>query len=261
MKALKDYFNEREEAILDLLGKPERKFSVETFHELRVEIKKLNALADLLRSCSPNFKRKKTLKPFKLVFHQAGKVRELQLEEALFDKRLRLASSDYRKQLKKLRKAEEGVFFSMLTKRLVRRLKKKHPAFIATLSDIDEQQVNDYLEEKEERIIETLRQTPLQAPQIHEVRKLLKTFHYNRTILLSKKQRSRLKKDSLSPLMGQWHDCEVMIEHLQRAMISGGIEDSELRQLEKMAAKMAADRERLYQQLNDAIPASEFFKQ
>lgn len=261
MKALEDYFKKREDAILDLLGKPGRKFTVGTFHELRVEIKKLNALFDLIHFCAPGFKRKKTFKPFKRIFRQAGKVRELQLEEALFDERFDHASGDYRKQLKKLRTKEREAFFSMPTKRLTRRMKKKHRVIVTALSRLNRKKVEQYLEEKKEEIKEVLHQTPLQAEQIHEARKLLKTFNYNRMILASEKQKALLKKEPLSPLMGEWHDCQVTINRLQTAIDSGKIDEEEIRQLETMKAAIAADRKKLFDQLNSAIPASEFFEE
>ena len=60
MKALKTYFNKRKSAINLILEKSPKSYIPETFHSLRVEIKKMNALFDLLNYCSKKFKRKKS---------------------------------------------------------------------------------------------------------------------------------------------------------------------------------------------------------
>ena len=86
MKAPTKYLKKREDAINFLLEKPTRAYTIDTFHKLRVEINKLNAFFELINFYSKDFKRKKTFKPFKLIFRQAGKVRELQVEEAILRK-------------------------------------------------------------------------------------------------------------------------------------------------------------------------------
>src|SRR5258708_6187319 len=85
-KALKNYFARRRKAITSLLRKPARKIVAQNFHQLRIEIKKLNAFYALINYRSKEFKKKKTFKPLKQIFKQAGKVREIQLEQALLKK-------------------------------------------------------------------------------------------------------------------------------------------------------------------------------
>ena len=50
--ALKKYSKKRVKAIVAILQKPDTKHTVVTFHELRVEIKKLSALFELANNCS-----------------------------------------------------------------------------------------------------------------------------------------------------------------------------------------------------------------
>lgn len=86
MKALKTYLKSRKKASLFQLEKPRIKYSLETFHQLPIEIKKLNALFDLISSSSKKFRCKKMIKAFKTIFRQARKVRDLQIEEASLKK-------------------------------------------------------------------------------------------------------------------------------------------------------------------------------
>ena len=55
---LEKYYSKRIAAIDGILQKPPGKFTENDFHDLRVEIKKLRALIDLLNFCAPHFKKK-----------------------------------------------------------------------------------------------------------------------------------------------------------------------------------------------------------
>ena len=81
--ALQKYYKSRINSLEKILGKPDKIVTPEDFHKLRVEIKKLRAVLTLVNWSEKNFKRKKFLKSYKKLFKQAGKVRDLQLEEAL----------------------------------------------------------------------------------------------------------------------------------------------------------------------------------
>src|SRR5215831_9808646 len=83
---LKKYLEKREKKITALLDKPDQKFTQDDFHDLRVEIKKVRALAAMLEDTVKNYDSKKMLKPLEKIFGQAGKVRELQLEESMLHK-------------------------------------------------------------------------------------------------------------------------------------------------------------------------------
>jgi hypothetical protein len=72
----------------------------------------LNSIFDLIHFCSNNFKQKTTYKPFKSIFRQAGKVRELQIEAAMLKKYFQNnVIKDYGKSLKRLRLKGEEDFF------------------------------------------------------------------------------------------------------------------------------------------------------
>ncbi len=75
------YLKKIRKNIISLLKKSPVKFDDEDYHKLRVEIKKLKALAGFIEFSNKKFSKKKTLKPFKKVYKQAGKIRELQLED------------------------------------------------------------------------------------------------------------------------------------------------------------------------------------
>ena len=61
MKIGAEFLKKQEEALTFLLVKPSAKFTSNDFHQLRLEIKKLNAFLDLVNFCSNDFNRKMTM--------------------------------------------------------------------------------------------------------------------------------------------------------------------------------------------------------
>lgn len=260
MKVLTKYFKKRENAINFLLKKPQLAYTPDTFHKLRVEIKKLNAFFELINFCSNGFKQKKTFKPFKLIFHHAGKVRELQVEEAMLRKYfLKNLLKEYRGSLKELQLKEQKVFFSIANKMFATRLNEKYCQIVPFLKKIDKNKVKSYMEKKRKLIEKLLSQYTLQKPQIHALRKSLKTFNYNRKSLdLEKKNKLLPKKDVLSELLGKWHDCRIIIRHLRKAIDTGGINLKEVSQIKKITAKFSSESQQLFNKMKVVIPSSEF---
>lgn len=261
MKEIKKYLHTRKLAIEFILVKPRSKFSVNTFHKLRVEIKKLNALFDLLNSCSENFNRKKTFKPFKKIFRQAGIVRELQLEETLL-KKLNLISllSEYMISLRKHRLAEQRVFFSLIDLKMNERLKNRYKKIEPFLSSVNKLNSENYLKGKTNSIKEIINRTNIQAEQIHELRKLLKPVNYIRKCLYAEKQNYQgSHNNKLSGLLGKWHDLQVMVRHLDNAVVKGNINKVEIDLLTNIIAKLTSERNNIFEKIKRAISRSEFF--
>jgi len=190
MKKSAKYLKNRQDAIHFILRKQRNKFTPETFHKLRLEIKKLNAFFDLVKYCSKDFKQNKTFKPFKLIFRQAGKVRELQLEEAMLKKYLLFNSlNEYSNKLKILRQKEVDNFFLMVDKNLLEQLEKTQDKLSSHLSEIDRKKTALYLKKKQKKIGKIIHQGILEKQELHQLRKHLKVLNYNKRILKKERQR------------------------------------------------------------------------
>jgi CHAD domain-containing protein len=263
MNAFKKYLKKRKKAIDFLLGKPRWSYASVTFHKLRVEIKKLNAFFDLIKFCSKDFKREKMFKPFRLLFRQAGKVRELQVEEEMLKKYFENNFiEEYRKNLKTLRLSEQAKYFSVANEKFFASLKKRFDEVKQDLTKIDDEKVNRYIEDRRHRIEMLISQKTLKSAEIHTLRKRLKRFNYNRRLLdLKKTNGPSAKKDVLLRLLGKWHDCQVIIRHIQSAEKAVGINQEELSQLEEIEARVSSGRVILLNEINETIPESEFFVQ
>jgi hypothetical protein len=258
MKRLEMYLKNRVEAIQLLLEKPRRSYTQRTFHNLRVELKKLNALFELINYCTEDFKRNKTFKPFEVIFKQAGKVRELQVEEAMLKKYfIKNLLIDYRSSLKKLRFKEQDDYFSIINKKNSKKLEQKFRKIIPFLEQVTKQKVNKYMNKKKIKIEKLLNENGLLEPQAHELRKRLKTFNYNQRVLnFWKKNKQSAKKDILPELLGKWNDCQVTISELEKAMVSGIVNSNEAGQIIKIKGKIASDSSNLFYLINTTIAKS-----
>lgn len=259
MKVLAKYLYNRVDSLNALLDKPREKYTAGTFHQMRVEIKKLNALFDLMKYCSKDFNRKKTSQPFKLIFRQAGNIRELQLEEAFFKKyQINNSLPDYLRGLRDRRLIERDYFFKLVDKKMKSLLKKRIQELSPILSALKRKKVNKYLKQKKKCISKLLRKDTFLAGHLHELRTRLKMLSYNRRSLSLDDPLK--KKDVLPSLLGQWHDLQVMFGHLQKTINTGGLQRKEIVRLEKIKVVIDAESNTLYDKIIKEIPKSEFFE-
>ena len=247
MKTLTKYLKNRIDVIDSLLRKSRDKYTPNTFHKLRVEIKKLNSGFDLINFCSTTFKRKATYKPYKIIFSKAGKVRELQIEDEMLNNYFgNKIIKNYRKSLKKLRLKAENDFFSLVNKKLMDQLHKKHHSLIPHLREIDNKKIAIYLEKKENQIKELLHREIIQTEQIHQLRKELKVLNYNKAITSKEKHSTQ---DVLSEILGKWHDCQVIIKHLEKALNQEKLSLTEAEQLKIIHSKIVNKRNILFNEI------------
>lgn len=255
MKALSKYLKNREDSITTLINKPIHTYTSDTFHELRVEIKKLNAFIDLIKFCATDFKPKKTAKPFKRLFRQAGKVRELQLQEEMI-KKYHTGSSlkNYITGLKRMRLKEQQTYFLLLNKKNTNRLKNNFPKIISSLPAVTNKKAHKYLEQKNKAIQKLINQSTLQTDHVHELRKQLKNLNYNmKSLSMEAQNKPSSEKDDLPELLGEWHDFQVMIQHLKKSVDAGIIDPKEIVQLEKLKTKLMSKSDRLFGKITKAL--------
>jgi len=262
MKELEKYALNRESAIIELLGTPEHSFSPSTFHDLRVEIKKLNALNELLDFCSKDFNRDKTFRPFKKIFRQAGKIRAIQVEEELLFKHFPNNLPDtYMKESEVKKIKEAGMFFIMLQETPPARFDHTFRYIVRLLTMIDEKKVSGFINKGRKTIKKHLIHSELSPDQIHELRKLLKSFYYIENILEPViHKEAQAKKNDLTDLLGKWHDWQVLGEHLEKLMVAQSSGHQDHLQIEVILSRVATEKELLMNKINAGIATSEFFE-
>lgn len=263
MKALKKYLEKREAAITALLQKDILAYDARTVHTLRVEIKKMKAFLHLVNYASGDFSLKKIFKPFKAIFRQAGKLRELQVEEAMLKKyTFNRLPTEYRKDLKKQRSEEQRDFYSILSSKLTRRVKKNCRKLVPLVSEVDRKAVSRYLKRKQKKIEKLVTKNTLQAAELHRLRRWLKELEYSRNSVGIKGPKSRsVKANNLPILLGKWHDCQVMIRHVEKVTRDRGKHPREVAQLNKIIKDVTADRDLLLDKIEKALTSPGYHRQ
>lgn len=110
MKNLKKYWNKRVDRLVSLISKKRSTRSINYYHDLRIEIKKIKALFELIHFHNGKFNRKSSLRPFKKLFEKSGSIREIQMERKMLKKYLQQSQSRYLDVLLKIQNKYEQSF-------------------------------------------------------------------------------------------------------------------------------------------------------
>ena len=223
MNTLEKYLKKREKKIVHLLKKNSKMYEPSLFHALRVEIKKVKAIAALAEYSTDDLKSKKALKPYKSLFKEARKIWGIQVEENVFKKYLhKNALTGYRKKLKEQLVNEYFVFIENINDDLFKKLKRSLHKLKQQVAEIKEKDVRSYLDEEkkalEDIMKDILKEKGLKISSLHEFRKQLKRFNYIRNIYRKKENDFQKKKDELSDLLGEWHDQHVVMADLKKVI-------------------------------------------
>ena len=76
MKQLKDYSKKRFKILKDSLESYRHILDPEKLHQIRVEIKKIKVIINLINSCAHKFKGHRHFVPFRTIFRRAGEIRQ-----------------------------------------------------------------------------------------------------------------------------------------------------------------------------------------
>lgn len=260
MKTGIEFIKKQEEALTLILVKPSAKFTSNDFHQLRLEIKKLNAFLDLVNFCSNDFNRKKALKPFTKIFRKAGKIRELQLEELTIKKQqLDDLLKKYSLDLKLQESKEKAEFFILVKQLFPIQLHKKISKIIPFLCEINDEKIKTYLEKKNRSIQKIMNKSRLNRKEMHQLRKQLKIFNYNRKTLSSENQVTKIRiKSGLTSLLGKWHDCEVLLQHLKKEIAKEKLNYRETQELQNLKTVVVSKRKLLFDKINTILPSQVF---
>ena len=256
MKTIDTYFKKRKRALNLILQKPPEEYTAETFHELRVEIKKVKALFELIAAFSKKFKFQKTFKPFKIIFRAAGKVRELQLEQIILEEQPDfILLQKYPNQLKKLENKKIKNFFQIADKRLITKIKAKYPKIIYLISKARKKKINRYQNQARKEITKLIYKKNLKKKHLHDFRKRLKAYRYNEKIFYGDSASNLIsEKPTLSDLLGEWHDYTVIIVHLNKTIASYRLVPNEKKHLKNIKAAVTSKKKLLFHQIKETLP-------
>ena len=243
---IKIYFQQQTDNLLLSLSKPVDSLSENDFHLIRVTLKRIKAILNLLEGTQPNFSHKKTYAPFKVIFQHAGKIRDLQVQLILlrsnpwnpiidkFERKLTRQASD-----------EKIKLFNLIQPSLILDIQKKVSTIANNLNKIKEKEVNHFLK-KQKKIILKLLSSALRKPSyVHKLRKQIKDFYYWQVMLMPEKSRP-INTDQFQRLLGDWHDGRVLLQGLKTFMKNENLSSEELFTFESAKRKVSTNNQQLY---------------
>ena len=164
------------------------------------------------------------------------------------------------KKFKKTTINSKRRFFFIGEQKMMNLLNKKYLAVIPHLFRIDQKKINAYLEKKKKDIKKLVVKENIQIEQIHKLRKQLKNISYNKAISDNKKSKEQLVEQNIMlDLLGKWHDCQVIIEHLEQTLKRGQLNLTEVDQIKTIKLKVSFERNILFEEINKALPQTELF--
>jgi CHAD domain-containing protein len=240
----------RSEKIYGLVHDPVRIYTPAYFHRLRVEIKKMNAVLRLVKFCSPDFPRKRILKPYKELGKSAGEVREIQLEEAIIRK---LPPGPFTHQylsvLKEMHGNKKKHFIEIKTK-VHSELHNRELKIIPYVDEINSINIQGYFSEITRNCVAQMDGNRLKTSLIHKLRMLLKEFFYNIEVIQPDAKTSLKKINLLQDLIGKWHDYSVIITHLDNFKRRNKFNQRDSSRLQKTRIDLSARSSLLLSRIN-----------
>jgi len=232
IKSIKKYTKKRFENLNQLLLKPIPKNSIDTFHQIRIEIKKLNAVSRFLEYSNIQFLHKKTRSKLELIFSDSGKIRELQMGIQFINKSFpEMKTNEYVGVLKKRLVKYQANFNKKFSKD-----EEIDNNSITKGIKIDELMLTNYialLQKSKHQIVKGPKALP---SIIHKIRVNLKDAAY-----LSKWLPSEIpnEKDINFILdLGEWHDLVSLRKLLLKTLIKKEFNEVNTNQLKLVIQKI-----------------------
>lgn len=231
--------------LIEIINKHESLYRTETYHKLRVDIKKLRAYLNLMTFCCPQYSYQENFKNFRILFKKAGKVREINIEKKLI---LNFINTEpikhYLDYLSNQLHIRKNIFFAWRNQQKLKEFTKAFRKIKYNQPCIKKSK--KYFSIKQKKIYKLCKKRKLNITQYHTLRKTLKEFLYNHILVFSNERFSFLKDfKKLSKLLGEWHDVIDVKSHLEKMMNKSHVFETELKSIKKILLKISASEVKL----------------
>jgi len=251
---VKTFFKKQIHLLLSILKKKESSFSENDFHSIRIAIKRIKALFALVEKSNSSFHQKKYFAPFKLVFEQAGQIRDKEVIQSILHTHPYNASiENFEFDLQRHIIKEKNQFFKMTTSALWKDIRHSQVKATRFLDNINRKTAEKFLEKKKKAIHTQLMYEPLDPDHLHEVRKRIKDVYYVQK-MVEPKNREMRGTDQLQELLGQWHDGRVLLQELNEYLSSNNMTAKDKAPYESLKKKMTGENEDQFQHILDQKP-------
>lgn len=221
---IKEYFLFQKEIIQKNFPLVSKEVDVEGVHDLRVGVKRIRAVLNLIGWIIPEFKPKKVLKKLNRFFKAAGKIRDIHVQQEIVEKWMaekKLELSEYYNYLKE-RELDERKRFSKYCRefspKILMNIWAQVEKFIQYLPyDYLQPKAADRFAEMVSQLIEFKNKQNLIEDDYHKIRILSKETRYTLEILEQSGQTNQniaqLNQSirELHRALGKWHDDDVGI--------------------------------------------------
>jgi CHAD domain-containing protein len=220
--------------------------SADVVHELRVNVKRIDALISLLRSDGIQLSCKK-LKAFRTLFNMAGRLRTRQIE---FDTVSKYFTSDsvnpnYLHQIHEEKSKRLKKYVAFIGKGPSKKLTRGIEILKKEIKNLRSNQILRYEHAEEKRLLKRLKRQIFREQELHMIRKDLKRYYL--TLKMSGQPNDFTEK--LQELLGRWHDHQIAFDHVIRAIYTSNCTPAENEPVKKMKYSLINDKERLYEEI------------
>jgi CHAD domain-containing protein len=253
---MKKYFRKRNENIRKILSKPKDKINIKDIHKLRVNIKKIKAVLNLLCYCDKKFDHKKHYKIYGSLFKRAGKIREYQIEEGLIENYRIPHKDEYLSIIKGKQEKARKKFNSLLEKDLINHICHCEAKISPHISSVKKKHLATYLKSKREKLGNAIPSEKLNEGLLHKFRINLKDYFYILQLLkLTERKKDTHYKDinDLQELLGRWHDLKTTIDELSKTIKEHSFAKTEFIRLKKIGKDMEKQKEEILLKIGDAL--------
>lgn len=246
MKQLNKYASVRFGKMLNLLDRYDKTPTEEILHNVRVELKKIKALFNLINFCSKKFNVSKEYLSLREIFREAGKIREIEVMNKLF--------LEY--QIKHISEEIKTVKHNLLIsnfRKNISRYKKMIAAIKSNIAKHLEKVNSDCFKKYSETRISKLNKQifpVLIESGLHNVRKIIKEIIYIESIRRWNKKNADPFYEEIQSLIGSWHDKQMLIKFLEEQY-----PDTQRKSIDTLKSKCRTDMK------NILLVISKFFTQ
>ena len=220
------YFDERSKEFRGALRTAQSGFTVDGIHDMRVAVKRLRVLYELIDYIAPSFASKPSLLSFKELYQAAGVLRDIDICQEIATSYLEAYHlTEYLEQLEKEESQLRNTFAEVASRYSIASLSKSHQQIYSALAITREKWLQRRIEKKILKHAEKVRDgTSLKKQSnddLHTVRKLSKALRYTLDIwqvCYGKTGPVTKISDQLKKAygrLGEWHDALLVHDSVE----------------------------------------------
>lgn len=224
----------------------EHNTSEEAVHDLRVNLKRVDALIDLLKDIGTKVPRGK-LKSFKTLFRVSGRLRAVQVEFDVIDKYFTNDSfnTNYLHQLHEVKAKRLHAYTRLLQSGVPRPLKEGMKLLKKKIAKLTKKDIDKYLNAERKKVARRLARSIFREQEIHFIRKDMKRYFLN--LKAAEYESPRIER--MLELLGEWHDHQVAYDNLVKNIYTGRMTRPESEPIKQIKFKLINDKEDLYEKI------------